>query len=155
MCGQYTSIISATTNVSGATDDTFVDITPAAGRIVKITRISATVNTASDDSRYNLRVIRKSAQGTGSTAGTIVKRDPLLSQASASTTQVKNGTSAFTAGTAVDTCINTNFNGRAGFEWVARDEEDMIGSNTAQIVGVNVICDQASKVLIVSIDWRE
>lgn len=153
--GQYLTIVSATTNSSGGTSDSFIDITPAASRIVKIIRISATVNTASDDSRYNLQVCRKSAQGAGSTAGTIIKKDPLMSASSASSTQVKNGTSAFAAGTIVDTIMSPNFNGRAGFEWVARDEEDMIVSNTAQIIGINIICDQASKVVNARLEWRE
>jgi len=153
--GQYVTLVSATTNSSGGTEDSFIDITPASGRIVKIVRISVTVNTASDDSRYNIKIIRKSAQGTGSVAGTIVKKDPLMSATAASTTQVKNGTSAFAAGTAVDLVMSPNFNGRAGFDWVARDDQDMIVSNTAQIIGLNIICDQASKVVNCRLEWRE
>lgn len=153
--GQYLTTLSATTNSSGGTEDSFIDITPNTSRIVRIVRITVTVNTASDDSRYNLKVIRKSAQGSGSVAGTIVKKDPVMSATATSTTQVKNGTSTFAAGTAVDLIMSPNFNGRAGYEWVARDEQDMIVSNVAQIVGLNIICDQASKVVNCRIEWRE
>lgn len=153
--GQYVCTVSATTNSSGDTEDSFIDLTPASGRTIKIKRIRASVNTASDDSRYRIKVIRKSAPGAGSTTGTIVKKDPLNSPTASTTAQVKNGTSTFAAGTAVDTIYDANFNGRATWEWVARDDEDFIVSNTAQIVGINLLCSAASKVVHVTVEWRE
>ena len=153
--GQYCCFVSATTNASGDTEDTFLDLTPAAGRVIKIKRIRISINTASDDSRYRVKVIRKSAQGAGSVAGTIVKKDPLNSPTAATTAQVKNGTSAFAAGTAVDTIYDANFNGRSTWECVARDDEDYIDSNTAQIVSINLLCSATSKVAHVMAEWRE
>ena len=152
--GQYCSIVSATSNGSGDTEDTFLDITPAASRTVKIVRIRVSCNTAADDSRIRVKVCRKSAQGTGSIAGIITKKDPGV-DTSANSTQKKDTTVAFTAGTIVDVVYDDNFNARAVWEFVARSDADMIRSGVAQIIGVNLLVSAASKVCHVLVEWEE
>lgn len=153
--GQYCCQVSATSNSSADTEDSFLDLTPAAGRVIQIKRIRVTIQAQGNDARWRIIVKRKSAQGTGSVAGTIVKKNPNLSPTASTTAQVKNGTSTFAAGTAVDTIYDDSFNGRSSYEWVARDDEDFIVSNTAQIVGVNLICSDTSKIATTLVEWRE
>lgn len=153
--GQYESLVSATTHGTPDTDQSFIDITPAASRQVKIVAIYASVNTApGTEARMRIKLCRKSAQGAGSIAGTIVKADPGI-DTSANTTQIKDTTNAFAAGTIVDTIIDDNFNDRAPYVWVARDADDMKVSGVAQIIGVNILSSVASKVVHVKIVWRE
>ena len=152
--GEYMTLISATTHGTPDTDQSLIDITPAANRQVKIVAIYVTVNSTGADARMRVKLCRKSAQGAGSIAGTIVKADPGI-DTSANTTQVKDTTVAFAAGTITDTVIDDNFNDRAPYTWVARDEDDMIKSGIAQIIGINILSSAASKVVHARIVWRE
>lgn len=151
---RYTSLVNATSNSSGGTEDTFIDIDAAASQVFKVYRIRVSINTAASDGRTQVRVYRKTAIGSGSTTGTIVKLDP-LTPASAAAVTIKNGTSTYASGTTGDKLMEAQFNNRGVFEWVARDTEDMIRSGSGDMIGVNIVDSANSIITVVEVWWEE
>ncbi len=152
---QYTAVINATSNSTLNTEDTFVELLPpsAVSILLKRIRVSFPFTTVSDVP-CEIRVVRSSAGGATGTVGGIVERRP-NGPASVTTNMVKNGTTAFSVGTVVDTVLRATVNTRGVFEWVARDERDVIESGTNQRLGITCKIGVASCVTDVEVDWEE
>lgn len=131
-----------------------MDIDAASATVIKVVRIRVSHNTAASDSNTRIKIYRKTAIGAGSTSGTAVRKDP-LAPASTSAVTVKNGTSTYGAGTVTDTIDEIQVNGRGVFEWVARDDQDMITAASGGIIGVNILNNTASIVIKVTMEWIE
>jgi len=152
---QYTSVVNATSHATLNTEESWIEILPpsAVSVLLKRVRVSFPFTTVSDVP-CEIRVVRSSAGGATGTSGTITERRP-NGPASVSTSTIKNGTSAFTVGTVVDTVMRATVNTRGVFEWVARDERDIIESGTNQRVCILLKINVASCVTDVECDWEE
>jgi hypothetical protein len=151
---QYTTLVNATSNTSINTEDTFIELLPPANVSIILKRIRVSITTAASDTAVRIRVKRVSAAGATGTSGTIVKRRP-AAPAAVATSTVKNGTTAFTVGTLVDTVMDTAVNARGIFEWVSRDEDDYIISGVQQRLSITISNSAASIVHTVECDWEE
>lgn len=151
---QYTCTVNATSNTSTSTEDTFIELFPPANVSILLKRVRISLTTPALDTQMSVRVTRASAAGATGTSFTPIERRP-AGPASVTTVNVKNGTSAFTVGTVVDVLMNTAFNGRGLFEWVARDERDIIESGVNQRMGILFKSGTASTVITAECDWEE
>ena len=152
----YSMTVSATSNVTPATEDTFADVVAAAGSRCLIKRVRVSVETAAQDTRSIVRLLRKSAQGATGVAGLAVKADSGSRASSVTlTTAVKNGTTAMTAGTITDIIDGMNLNGRAIWEWIPRNAAEELYIAGAIIFGVNIACSAASVIHRVSVLWDD
>lgn len=150
----YSSTVSATSNATANTDDTFVEIAAAAGSQLRINRVRVSIATAASDTTGQVRLVRKSAAGSGGVAGTIVKIDSNTRASSASST-VKSGTTAFSAGTITDTVEAQQVNGRAIWEFIPRDDTEEIVVAGSGIFGVIIQNSSASIVHRVTVWWED
>lgn len=150
--------VNATSNATLNTEDTWIEIFPPAGCSVRIKRVRlsfAQTGTISDVAA-RLRVLRTSAAGATGTSFTPVEKR-VAGAASVSTVNVKNGTTAFSVGTAVansvmlDVAVNT----RGIFEWIARDEDDYMYSDVNQRIVITLRVNVASYLCNVECDWIE
>jgi hypothetical protein len=155
--GQYHADVNATSNATLATEDTWIELFPPAGVAIRIKRIRVSVSTAASDTITRVRVQRASAAGATGTAFTPTKRQPSTTGASATTCNVKNGTTAFSVGTAVANSVqlDVNFNDRGVFEWVARDDDDYIWSGVNERIAILLRDSVASIIHGVEVDWVE
>lgn len=146
---RYVANVVATSNSVADTEDTFIDLTAAASTSLILKRLKVSTKTAAKDDRIRIKILRKSASGAGSTAGTAV---PLRALAPSATVgvKVKNGTSAFAAGTSTATLDEIELNGRATLDIPCEYE-----SATAGIIGVNVIRSDTSVETSVTCEWEE
>lgn len=154
------------TGVSNATlntEDTFLELS---GTVVYIKRVrarlmgtSATVlATAGLDNDWKIRLVRKTAGGATGTAGTAVRMNQ-QSRTSGATVTIKNTTTAFTTATLGDIVDSAVVNGRAIYEWVARDDDDMIITHPTLASGgmfaILITSAVASQVFDISCFWDE
>jgi len=152
---QYIGFVSATSNSSANTEDTFIEIDLPAGQIAKIKRIRVSTLTAAQDGSTRIKLCRKSATGAGTTAAmTEVKKNP-LSPAALAVGTLKSGTNTWAAGTITDTIDEVQVNQRGIWEWVARDEDDYIVTDSGGLFGVNIFSSAISIVTKVTIEWVE
>lgn len=153
--GQYIAFCRATSNSTANTEDTFLDLAAPSGQAFELKRIRVTCATAASDTNIRVKIARKSAIGAGSTAATEVKKNP-LDPAPLVVATMKNTTSTYAAGTITDTIDDAiNFNARGMYEWVARDDQDMIVSASAGIIGVNIFVSAVSILVNVTMEWME
>lgn len=151
---RYSITVSATSNSSGATEDSFIELTAAASSALHIQKFSITMESANSDDVVSWRLVRKSAAGATGTSFTPVKKDSAMRSAAA-TCQIKNGTNAFSIGTVTDVCDLGSFNGRGGMEWTPRKrDEDWVASG-AGIIGLVVSCSAASKVIRANMEFED
>lgn len=151
---QYYTTVNATSNSSANTEDTFIELLPPSAVSLILKRIRVSFTAAPADNAFRVRVKRVSAAGATGTSGTVVKKRP-TSPAAVSTSTVKNGTTAFTVGTLVETILDVGINQRGVFEWVSRDEDDYIVSNTNQRIAITGSCSAVSVVATFEADWEE
>lgn len=152
---QYSLVVNATAHSTINTEDTWIEIFPPAAVSVQLKRIRVSFShTTVSDVPARIRVTRNSAAGATGASQTPIERRP-SGPASVSTCLVKNGTTAFTVGTVVDAPIDVSVNSRGVFEWVARDERDVIESGLNQRLCVCVRVNLASMVLGVEADFEE
>lgn len=154
---KYMQMVNATTNVTAATEDTFLDISVPAGSQGRICEITISTESAASDSRAIIRVLRKSASGAGGISGTAVRRDP-EARATGATVTIKNGTTAFGAGTVTDVLDRWDLNGRTTWRWVPPSWDSTMEwglAAAAQIFGINVINNTASIVMTICVVWDE
>lgn len=157
--GEYAVTVNATSNSSTNTADTFVELS---GVILGIKRIRARLGdgtaTAGVDNDWLLSIVRKTAGGATGTGGTAVRMNKMGAAAGATVT-VKNGTSAFTTATIDQTIDTAVVNGRAIFEWVARDEDDIyrnhITLGSGGMLGVTIASPVASQKFQVTVYYVE
>lgn len=157
--GEFSCTVNATSNTSTNTADTFIEISGVYLALKRIrVRLGDGTATAGVDNDWTLSIVRKSAGGATGTGGTIVKNNP-MGGSSGATVNVKNGTAAFTTATNLNTIDTAVVNGRAIFEWVARDERDMIYNHITLVSGgmlaINIASPVASQKFQVTVFWTE
>lgn len=155
--GQYSTAVSgASTSATQNTDQTFIELLPPSGVSIQLKRIRASFTGAATDVMIRIRVNRVSAAGATGTSGTIVKKRP-GSPAAVTTSTIKNAASAFSVGTLVDTPLDVNVNSRGVFEWIARDEFDIIESGVNQRIAISATNSSSAvaQTMTMEADWLE
>ena len=155
---QYIANVQATSNTSANTLDTFIEITAPSGVQFKVKRFRVAfgdgTQTAGVDNHFAFRTVRKSVAGATGSTFTAIKKNANVG-ASGCTVKVKNGTTAFSVGTVTDTIDIVAINGRMVYEWIARDDDDMIVVAAAGIFGIHLQSAVASQLFTVSCEWME
>jgi hypothetical protein len=157
---QYTANVQATSNTSTSTDDTFLEVKAAASTIIKIKRIRVGFGdgtlTAGVDNHFRIKLMRWDTTTGGTSASfTPIKKNANAS-AAAATVKIKSGTTALALGTTnVETVDIIGPNGRALWEWVARDDDDMIQVKAAGLFAVVIASPVASQKFSVTVEWVE
>lgn len=150
----YQAQVTATSNTAAGTEDTFVEISAAASSACRIRRVLVSVETASQDTRSVILFKRVSAAGATGVAYTATRADAQMRTSSATTT-VKNGATAMTVGTLVDTPRRVNLNGRAIYEWVPRNAAEEIVVVGANRFALTITCSAVSIVHGVTVEWED
>ncbi len=157
--GEFAVTVNATSNSSANTADTFVELSGVLLGIKRIrVRLGDGTATAGVDNDFVINIVRKTAGGATGTAGTIVRMN-IMGGAPAATCNVKNTTSAFTTATTqaiIDTAV---VNGRAIYEWVARDEDDIIRNHitlgSGGMLGITIASSVVSQKFQVTVYYVE
>jgi hypothetical protein len=158
---QYTANVQATSNSSANTDDLFIELNPTSGLTFKVKRIrcgySDGTATAGVDNHFKIKLQRWDTTTAGSSSAfTAVLRDKSTGRAAITTVKIKNGTTALAAGTGnVETVDIISPNGRALYEFLARDDDDMIKVKASQLFGIVLASPVVSQKFTVSCDWVE
>lgn len=157
---QYTIVITATSNSSTNTDDTFIEIKAPASTTAKVKRVRVGygdgTQTAGVDNYFKIKLYRwDTTTGGSSSTPTIVKRNA-NSVAAISTAKSKNGATALALGTTnLDIVDQIAPNGRALFEWIARDDDDYIVLKVAACFAVVIASSVVSQLFTVTVDFVE
>lgn len=159
MPSEFSATVNATSNGTVNTQDTFIELS---GVILGVKRIRARLGdgtaTAGLDNDWRIDIVRKTAGGATGTSGTAVKLN-VMGAASGATVTVKNGTSAFTTATIQNTIDTAVVNGRAIFEWVARDEDDFVRNHitlgSGGMIGILIQSAVVSQKFQVTAYWVE
>jgi hypothetical protein len=126
----YSVTTNATSNTVVNTEDTFVELSAV---IIKVKRVEVRLGdgtgTAGVDNDFRVRLVRKTAGGATGTAGTAVRLKQ-EDRTSGATVTVKNGTAAFTTATLGDIVYTQVVNGRQQFQWIPRDDDEVIQTHT-------------------------
>jgi hypothetical protein len=157
---QYTVNVQATSNGSGNTADVFTEIKAASNVVIKIKRIRVTygdgTQTAGVDNSFSIKLYRWDTTTGGTSASfTPVPRNP-NTNAATSTVKIKSGTTALALGTTNVTIVDIIApNGRAMWEWLARDDDDMIQTKAAGFFAVVIASPVVSQLFTVTVDFVE
>lgn len=157
---QYTTNVSATSNVTLNTPDTFVELKGPAAVTFKVKRVrvgfSDGTATAGVDNYFMVKIYRwDTTTGGSATTFTPIPRNGNMG-AAGTTAKVKTTTTALALGTTNVTIVDQiSVNGRALYEWLARDDDDMITVKPATCFGVVIQSGVASQKFTVSCDHME
>jgi hypothetical protein len=151
---QYVTTVTATTNPTANTEDTFIEISLPAGNAGIIKRCHLSMQTPNSDARITANLRRVSAAGAGGTAGTANKKNSIMRNTGATAT-VKNGATAMTVGTAVDLPQQININGRASYDWIPRNYMEEIVVQGGQRFALGLLCSAVSQVVTVTVEWED
>lgn len=153
--------VNATSNGTINTEDTFVELALSNVAIrVKLVRVRLGDGTATAglDNDYRVRLVRKTAAGTGGTGGTEVRKQQAADTPDVVAT-VKNGATNFTTATLGDIVDTVVKNGRETFEWIAKDEDDAIITHpttaSGNIFAVLIQSAVVSQTFQVTVEWDE
>jgi hypothetical protein len=158
--GQYLVNVQATSNSTINTEDTFIEIKAAASVIFKVKRVRVGfgdgTQTAGVDNHFRIKFARWDTKTGGTTATpTIIAKNANLAAASASA-KTKSGTTACALGTTnVQTVDLISVNGRALYEFLARDEEDYIVVKPASCFGIVLQSSVVSQLFTATVEWVE
>ena len=157
---QYKLNVQATSNTSINTEDTFVELKAATGVTIKVKRIrvgfSDGTATAGVDNHFRVKIARWDTSTAGSSASGTMNPVNANANAATSTAKVKNGTTALALGTTNVTVLDlVSINGRALYEWLARDDDDMYVTKTAGFLGIVIQSAVASQLFTVTADFVE
>jgi hypothetical protein len=164
---QYVVGCTATSNSSANTQDAWIELQAPSGMMIKIKRVrvgfGSGTQSAGVDNHFLLQFYRYTTSNStvNAAAGSLfTQRSPGNAKASQLTTvKVKNGTTAFTLGTGTVQLVDQiSINGRALYEWLARDDDDMIfttGAAAAECFAIAITSNVASQVFTATIDWIE
>ena len=158
--GQYTANVQATSNSVANTEDVFIEVKAATGVVFKVKRVrvgfSDGTATAGVDNHFRIKLARWDTTTAGtSSAFTPIKRNINLNAAT-STCKIKSGTTALALGTGnVETLDLIAPNGRALYEWLARDDDDMWVVKAASCFAVVIQSSVVSQKFTASCDWVE
>lgn len=161
--GQYTTNVQATSNSTINTEDLYVEMGGQTGKTVKIKRVRVGygdgTQTAGVDNHFRIKLVRYDTTTAGTTTTyTPVPRDANRQAANASgtTVKIKSGTTACALGTTNVTIVDLiSVNGRALYEWLARDDDDMIVIKPASFFCVAIQSAVVSQLFTVSVDHVE
>jgi len=156
---QYSIVCVATSNSVVNTDDGFIELKAPTAITVKVKRVRIGwgdgTATAAVDNMFRVKLMRWT---TGSvTAGTVftpVKRNG-TSVVAISTVKIKATTTAFALGTTQDIVDQIPINGRAIYEWIARDDDDMIVTKPGEYFAVVISSAVVSQAFTVTVDFLE
>lgn len=158
---QYTlNNATATSNATINTDDVFIEVKAPVSTSFKVKRVrvgfSDGTATAGVDNNFRIKLMRWDTTTAGtSTAFTPIKRDA-NSPAAVSTVKIKSGTTALALGTInIETIDIIGPNGRALYEWLARDDQDKIVVKPASLFAVVLSSAVISQKFTVSVDIEE
>lgn len=158
--GQFTVNVQATSNSTINTDDTFVEIASVSSKLFWVKRVrvgfSDGTATAGVDNHFRVKLMRwDTTTGGTSSSFTPVPRNG-ASVAANSTVKIKSGTTALALGTTNVTTVDIIApNGRALYEWLARDDDDMIAPKAGSFFGVVIASAVVSQLFTVSCDFVE
>jgi len=156
---QYSIVCVATSNGTVNTDDGFIEIDAPANVCIKIKRVRIGwgdgTQTAGVDNHFRVKLMRwTTGSVTAGTAFTPVKRNA-TSVAAGSAVKIKAGATAFALGTTQTIVDQFAPNGRALFEWIARDDDDMIVTAPGEYFAVVVASSVVSQLFTISVDFLE
>jgi hypothetical protein len=159
---EYSLTMNATSNTSINTDDVFVELGAASGNQFKVKRVRVGYGDGSQtvglDNHFKVKLYRWDVTtGGSSSAGVIVKKNP-LSPTAVTAAKIKTTTTALAlGGTNVEILDNVNPNNRAIFEWIARDEDDYWWSKagTAAFFAVVIASAVTAQKFQVTVEWME
>lgn len=156
---QYTTNVQATSNATINTADVFVELKAPTGVTIKIKRVRAGFSdgtaTAGVDNHFVVKLYRWDTTTAGTGAFTPVPRNG-NAPAAVATAKVKQTTTAMALGTTNVTIVDQiSPNGRALYEWLARDDDDMIVVKPASLFAVVIASAVASQKFTVSVDHVE
>ncbi|HSW92017.1 MAG TPA: hypothetical protein VLG09_05210 [Candidatus Saccharimonadales bacterium] len=157
---QYTINVQATSNTVVNTEDVFIELKAPASVIFKVKRVrvgfSDGTDTAGVDNHFRIKLARwDTTTGGSATTGTAIIRNANL-PAAVTTLKVKTTTTALALGTTNVTVIDLiSVNGRALYEWLARDDDDMIIVKPASCFAVVLQSSVVSQKFTVTVDWVE
>lgn len=156
---QYSIVCVATSNTVVNTDDGFVELKAPAAITVKVKRVRIGwgdgTATAAVDNMYRVKLMRwTTGSVTAGTAFTPVKRNG-TSVVAISTVKIKATTTAFALGTTQDIVDQIPINGRAIYEWIARDDDDMIVTKPGEYFAVVISSAVVSQAFTVTVDFLE
>lgn len=177
---QYVVGCTATSNATPNTQDAWIELAAPASMMIKVKRVrvgfGSGTQSAGIDNNFLVQFYRYTTTSTttpstltfpastsaaGLSAGSFfTQRSPGNAKASQLTTvKVKNGATAFTLGTGTVQLVDQiSPNGRALYEWLARDDDDMIfttGAAAAECFAIAITSNIASQVFTATIDWIE
>ena len=157
---QYTSNVSATSNTTINTADVFVELKAPASVTIKVKRVrvgfSDGTGTAGVDNYFMVKLYRwDTTTGGSATTFTPIARNG-NAPAAVATCKVKTTTTALALGTTNVTIVDQiSVNGRALYEWLARDDDDMIVVKPASLFSVVLASGVVSQKFTVSVDHVE
>lgn len=161
---QYTTNVQATSNSVANTDDVFVELKAPSAITIKVKRVrvgfSDGTATAGVDNHFRIKLMRWDTTTAGtSTAFTPIKRNanaPISVLPASGSCKIKSGTTALALGTTnVETVDIVSPNGRALYEWLARDDDDMIVVKPASCFAVVLASAVTAQKFTVSVDHIE
>jgi hypothetical protein len=159
--GQYTSNVQATSNTSINTEDLFLEIKAPASVTIKIKRVrvgfSDGTATAGVDNHFRIKMVRYTTSTAGAATTMVpVPRDANRQVTTLATVKIKNGATACALGTTAVVVVDLiSVNGRALYEWLARDDDDMIVTLPGQCFCIGIQSAVASQLFTVSVDHVE
>lgn len=156
---QYTTNVQATSNTTINTADVFVELKAPTGVTIKIKRVrvgfSDGTATAGVDNYFMVKLYRWDTTTAGTGTFTPIARNG-NAPAAVATAKVKQTTTAMALGTTNVTIVDQiSVNGRALYEWLARDDDDMIVVKPASLFSVVIASGVASQKFTVSVDHVE
>lgn len=159
---QYTTVVQATSNSTINTEDLFLELKAAASTIIAIKRVrvgfSDGTDTTGQDNHFRIKLVRYTTTTGGTTTTPAVDRTPRNANLATATaaSKGKSGTTACALGTGSVTIVDlVSPNGRALYEWLARDEHDMIITTVAGCFCVAIQSAVASQKFTVTVDHIE
>jgi len=161
---QYTTNVSATSNATINTADVFVELKAPTGITIKVKRVrvgySDGTATVGLDNYFMVKLYRWDTTTAGSsTAFTPVLRNanlPISVLPASGSCKIKTTTTALALGTTNVTIVDqVSINTRALYEWLARDDDDMIVVKPASCFAVVIASAVVSQKFTVSVDHVE
>jgi hypothetical protein len=158
---QYVANVQATSNSSANTEDVFIELKAPANVTFKVKRVRAGfsdgTDTAGIDNHFRIKLARWDTTTAGSaTTFTPIARNQNAPASILTSAKIKNGTTALALGTGTVTIVDLiSVNGRALYEWLARDEDDYIVVKPAGCFAVVLQSSVVSQKFTVSCDWVE
>jgi hypothetical protein len=158
---QYITNVQATSNSTINTEDVFIELKAAASTTFKVKRVrvgfSDGTDTTGQDNHFRIKFARwdTTTAGTSSTL-TPVPKDQNKAASGLTSAKGKTTTTALALGTGTVTVVDLiSVNGRALYEWLARDEDDYIVVKPAGCFAVVLQSAVVSQKFTVTCEWVE